>query len=171
MALFLSRGFNPRAHEGRDKNALHGYHLWAVSIHAPTKGATGCSGHTLCVSAFQSTRPRRARLGEAFIAHLDDVSIHAPTKGATGCSFLCHFHYFVSIHAPTKGATQTSVSAHELDKFQSTRPRRARPSTTPTNLRTLCFNPRAHEGRDYQSLTCLFAYQVSIHAPTKGATV
>ena len=56
--------FNPRSHEGSDED---GSSLTAVtigiSIHAPTRGATGLCGWN----------PR-----------IDTISIHAPTRGATG---------------------------------------------------------------------------------------
>ena len=52
--------FNPRAHAGRDAQADGQDH--DVSIHAPTRGATGSS----------SISPRS-----------QSVSIHAPTRGAT----------------------------------------------------------------------------------------
>ena len=76
----------------------------------------------------------------------------------------------VSIHAPTGGATIATDISPRVDKFQSTRPRGARPhprsssrrfyrfqSTRPRGARRQrnfrpekgrCFNPRAHGGRD-----------------------
>ena len=56
-----------------------------VSIHAPTKGATGNSDH---------------------LPSGNGVSIHAPTKGATSPALRRRWVSEVSIHAPTKGATQ-----------------------------------------------------------------
>jgi len=144
-------GFNSRAHAGRDRNgraasaaatfqftrprgarpqpaALHqgravSIHaptrgatargkyndamLNVVSIHAPTRGATDwCGEYSDCETQFQFTRPRGARL------HLD-----GPSRQQRG----------VSIHAPTRGATwKDSIAAW-------THPR---------------FNSRAHAGRD-----------------------
>ena len=60
-----------------------------VSIHAPTKGATGLVNVVLDIQG---------------------VSIHAPTKGATDPAILSAHDINVSIHAPTKGATLTSIS-------------------------------------------------------------
>ncbi len=79
------RGFNPRAHAGRDSAQTH--------VLSPVDG-------------FQSTRPRGARrlLCELVPLHRS-VSIHAPTRGATsrrGAPARC---CRVSIHAPTRGAT------------------------------------------------------------------
>ena len=55
--------------------------------------------------------------------------------------------------------------------FQSTLPRRERPSITSTIAVTILdFNPRSHEGSDDQLLSQYFVLAISIHAPTKGAT-
>ena len=56
----------------------------------------------------------------------------------------------VSIHAPAWGATTKARSAH------------------PTNTR---FNPRAHAGCDANATLLTNANVVSIHAPTRGATI
>ena len=58
------------------------------------------------------------------------------------------FDTFVSIHAPTQGATIMAYFCKSTNLFQSTRPRRARrPRHGPHNT-PVCFNPRAHAGRD-----------------------
>ena len=57
------------------------------------------------MDAFQSTRPRGARL-------------HATMDG-------CYLD-LVSIHAPARGATLEHITARAVQKFQSTRPRGAR---------------------------------------------
>ncbi len=54
--------------------------------------------------------------------------------------------------------------------FQFTRPRRARQHPLMTYQRQMSFNSRAHEGRDLVDIVCCRNLQVSIHAPTKGAT-
>jgi len=55
--------------------------------------------------------------------------------------------------------------------FQSTRPRGARPISLIALGRFSCFNPRAHAGRDINRCEdILFVVDVSIHAPTRGAT-
>jgi len=78
-------------------------------------------------------------------------------------------------------------------QFQSTRPRGARRRPGLSSFRLLSFNPRAHAGRDaltrthfdalpqfqstrprgarlYQLIDPAFSHDVSIHAPTRGAT-
>ena len=122
------------------------------------------------------------------------VSIHAPARGATHRAGECPRCLAVSIHAPARGATSGQrLFADDVDKFQSTRPRGARPRQTGVdyaNLRfnpraregrdthaeyiiifSLCFNPRAREGRDPLRYGASHARsRVSIHAPARGAT-
>src|SRR5690349_5253193 len=79
----------------------------------------------------------------------------------------------VSIHAPAKGATGlATVPLRALKLFQSTRPRRARPSGDASKKLLESFNPRAREGRDRrEDRRGAGVLGVSIHAPAKGATV
>ena len=122
--------FNPRAHAGRDANGLN-----PNSVN----------------SAFQSTRPRRARRTVHKYASCFQrcVSIHAPTQGATRCNVKGRRAFIVSIHAPTQGATGVDRPVIGRDK---------------------CFNPRAHAGRDCKRFAKDRYCDVSIHAPTQGAT-
>ena len=123
------------------------------------------------------------------------VSIHAPARGATRTQAAEDVHpVYVSIHAPARGATFMRASSSSciwsfnpraregrdkslgkrfllMVRFQSTRPRGARPtsqsrlsghdlfqSTRPRGARPSAFKPSA------------FAVGVSIHAPARGAT-
>ena len=80
---------------------------------------------------------------------------------------------YVSIHAPTRGATPRNQSVHRAAVFQSTHPHGVRLACmyVKHSLPT-CFNPRTHTGCD---VWCKFRAKptvyVSIHAPTRGATV
>ncbi len=67
----------------------------------------------------------------------------------------------------TFGIVQTDIGL----RFQSTRPRGARPNTECNSPATFRFNPRAHVGRDPSVTTPRGTFTVSIHAPTWGATV
>ena len=145
--------------------------LVRVSIHAPTKGALmsptlriSCSFNPSShegsdsainvdkaeVSMFQSTLPRRERL-----------FVWARIKGDDG----------VSIHAPTKGATCIIIISLFISLFQSTLPRRERQINKGACNVYACFNPRSHEGSDVVPTTAPSYTRVSIHAPTKGATI
>ena len=150
--LSNKRDFNPRTHVGCDSSCSAIRQMEVISIHAPTWGATY----------------------HGVIFGVDDIiSIHAPTWGATRvrkdinpCPML------ISIHAPTWGAT----AIHR------------RIPIPPSN-----FNPRTHVGCDFpvwlgrpESLLFQSTHprgvrhnetddqwddgQISIHAPTWGAT-
>ena len=77
----------------------------------------------------------------------------------------------VSIHAPTRGATLADLHRHSLYRFQSTHPRGVRHSIINSFLRLLSFNPRTHEGCDEHNRKNWHKHHVSIHAPTRGATI
>ena len=77
-------GFNPRTHTGCDIFQATDCFLSLVSIHAPTRGATGLSH---------------------LVLYRISVSIHAPTRGATQGQRTQRCIHTVSIHAPTRGAT------------------------------------------------------------------
>ena len=100
----------------------------------------------------------------------------------------------VSIHAPTRGATFANFISKPTFKFQSTHPHGVRHESTLRIFTRLRFNPRTHTGCDYfcginyyryvqfQSthphgvrLRLIFCHppymRVSIHAPTRGATI
>ena len=77
----------------------------------------------------------------------------------------------VSIHAPAWGATTQTTIDRLPNKFQSTRPRGARPAHARYLSIDLRFNPRARVGRDRdRSGKAAASYRVSIHAPAWGAT-
>ena len=68
-----------------------------ISIHAPAKGATKHNLSLLTSFEFQSTLPRKERLGEkGGVQQYFIISIHAPAKGATpfDCSLAEELRYF-----------------------------------------------------------------------------
>ncbi len=100
------------------------------------------------------------------------VSIHAPTRGATKIRLRAALRLVVSIHAPARGATEREVLFLTSGKFQSTPPRGGRPNSLQRVCAlTWCFNPRPHAGGDYSALGSMSDNGVSIHAPTRGATI
>ena len=99
--------FNPRSREGSDGNIHENICSYAISIHAPARGATliVCTSNSYQLK-FQSTLPRGERQRLAFCivvlvfhfnprsregsdgrvnypACLQNISIHAPARGAT----------------------------------------------------------------------------------------
>ncbi len=103
------RSFNPRAREGRDAPAFTYRLLRAmVSIHAPARGATLRRPRGLPSLGRFNPRAREGRdpNQREFLGPIEEVSIHAPARGAT---------------------TIRSGPRVTPRKFQSTRPRGARP--------------------------------------------
>ena len=123
-----------------------------VSIHAPTRGATD---------------------GQGTVVRCYGVSIHAPTRGATRASRAASALLNVSIHAPTRGATAEYYAVVSAEaQFQSTHPRGVRPTTcNDTHAGMKRFQSTHPRGVRRDSRVILKDYEVSIHAPTRGATV
>ena len=143
----------------------------AISIHAPTRGATMRIGATQVVVTFQSTLPQGERrdsgahgtrlrnfnprshkgsdhkLRTKFFSM--PISIHAPTRGATKAVLLLCSVCHISIHAPTRGATLLMPIGVSMDcQFQSTLPQGERRRSGSCPLQVLYFNPRSHKGSD-----------------------
>ena len=76
--------FNPRSREGSDEAAKSGLCVFAISIHAPARGATTIFSKPKSQRIFQSTLPRGERLVRNTGANaINPISIHAPARGAT----------------------------------------------------------------------------------------
>ena len=186
--------FNPRARAGRDPDARLARLRGPVSIHAPARGATeGARPPPLCInvsihapargatflagssaSSSSSFNPR-ARAGRDVLAQLDvapvTVSIHAPARGATRHEDDSVQDSIVSIHAPARGATQVHNAISVYFKFQSTRPRGARPASEAGLDRILKFqSTRPRGARPVGDRSERHLHPVSIHAPARGAT-
>ena len=107
VMLSVSPNFNPRSYKRSDVKKVYRCIMFSlfqstllqeerllsrlgsttlikISIHAPTRGATGCniSGNNISL-----------------------ISIHAPTRGATLHEYYNVLCFYISIHAPTRGAT------------------------------------------------------------------
>ena len=97
---------------------------------------------------FQSTRPEGATRDEVPLIVVRHVSLHAPMWGATDAAEPSGAVRRVSIHAPARGR-RGDLNPHEFPhKFQSTRPRGARPGSPRCSGSGRRFNPRARVGRD-----------------------
>ncbi len=99
------------------------------------------------------------------------ISIHAPAKGATKVFLEKDGDRRISIHAPAKGATVAHRAYPPMLSFQSTLPRRERPSNKILSVKLYGFQstlPRRE--RLTTSEQSLATSGISIHAPAKGAT-
>ena len=120
---------------------------------------------------FQSTRPRGARLRWPRSATARSASFNPRARAGRDSSPYDSAHSTgfnpraragrdtltmiarqrirrVSIHAPARGATSRRRSRVQRIRFQSTRPRGARPDEEMRGESSTCFNPRARAGRD-----------------------
>ena len=168
-------GFNPRAHAGRDTQHLEPFpDLGAVSIHAPTRGATlefVC--HCGLLKKFQSTRPRGARQGRRGHCHRPcacfNPRAHAGRDPRAQSS--AHPSRCFNPRAHAGRDRSTSKPGATRSKFQSTRPRGARPLLS-LHVSTLKLfqSTRPRGARRASDRPTLWILQVSIHAPTRGAT-
>jgi len=144
--------FNPRARAGRDRADLSSIRGRTCFNPRARAGRDTKGDRSLKINPeFQSTRPRGARRSSMRIKSSMVVSIHAPARGATCHGFVFDGRVRVSIHAPARGATNMIKSREKEDKFQSTRPRGARPQPAGRDRRNDSFNPRARAGRDVTS--------------------
>jgi len=148
----LRHNFNPRAHAGRDGS----FHMAAMTI-----------------LSFQSTRPRGARPEKnTAVNRFVAISIHAPTRGATLLIAILAFrkrHFNPRAHAGRDFSRGGRV--HKSTRFQSTRPRGARPARA-LGLRQYCLfqSTRPRGARHVNIVIRGFDRRISIHAPTRGAT-
>ena len=143
---------------------------------------------------FQSTLPREERqLRFRFPVPLNHFNPRSHER--SDCSGTCHSGTTrISIHAPTRGATVSLIYFPPCVSFQSTLPREER-HCLPVNVAIMVhFNPRSHERSDAHRHTpalSSFPFQstlpreerpeairlhylrsvISIHAPTRGATM
>ena len=153
-----------RPESAEQKAAQH-----AISIHAPTRGATPLWHWSMPWILFQSTLPQGERRIPCLPFHIKkDISIHAPTRGATLlCPFsycespisihaptrgatihlhYLHYHSSISIHAPTRGATYCPAYLTESEWFQSTLPQGERPRFIRINDKFAVFQSTLPQG-------------------------
>ena len=142
--------FNPRSHEGSDILRHTFATRCIISIHAPTRGATIIGRCCHKYRRFQSTLPR----GERRICTRErNQSIRFQST------------------LPRGERLKKSPKTCHPTIFQSTLPRGERLSCTFYDCNnTGHFNPRSHEGSDDVLLSNASVQQISIHAPTRGAT-
>ncbi len=121
---------------------------------------------------FQSTHPHGVRPGSR---HTKMTTILFQSTHPHGVRLSNHFYaiwqIFVSIHAPTRGATSFRVHGMICSpRFQSTHPHGVRLRPRRFGRSGTCFNPRTHTGCDNENVIPYKGLEVSIHAPTRGAT-
>ena len=142
--------FNPRSREGSDFPTMDITKVHAISIHAPAKGAT--SFPSCKCSSLVNFNPRSREGSDGTcrgIVGIKAISIHAPAKGATSQSFFSQSTYF-----------DFNPRSREGSDFISRL----------TGIGLTNFNPRSREGSDSKKYHKMHIFNISIHAPAKGAT-
>ena len=188
--------FNPRSHERSDKTSCHLQKFSVISIHAPTRGATDTPySFSAPFTNFNPRSHERSDNDIAAIKSMESISIHAPTRGATnnngivdnaelvfqstlpreerlGLLLTIPCLVTISIHAPTRGATVYFVPSVCLSaNFNPRSHERSDLSKLPSKPVPRNFNPRSHERSDSNNRWIYGTLSISIHAPTRGATL
>ena len=122
---------------------------------------------------FQSTLPRGERLDKrSYKKEFQHISIHAPTRGAT-----------LRRREQTKQIRDFNPRSHEGSDLHRQllifsrryfNPRSHEGSDFSTAILAHLaenFNPRSHEGSDIEFIYGFLRPEISIHAPTRGATL
>ncbi len=195
MLFTIPDCFNPRAHAGRDeKTPPISSNRCLFQSTRPRRARHRNVSNRIGIILFQSTRPRRARqkhLEKQFKPGMFQST--RPRRARQPSAGLAVSHFLFQSTRPRRARQARKVTLFGCVKFQSTRPRRARRKSIQYNLPELrvsihaptqgatrievsyaslsiCFNPRAHAGRDIKNVLSRKIFNVSIHAPTQGAT-
>ena len=151
QCLIVVYYFNPRSHERSDSRrfvwrlllfiSIHAptrgatgvpagvsFRMGKISIHAPTRGATKTADQTSRRLSFQSTLPREERRHKPRGLHRPDISIHAPTRGATMEQLRDVFHQIFQSTLPREERRCYLCLMISVMIFQSTLPREERRS-------------------------------------------
>ena len=126
----------------------------------------------LLLKPFQSTllqeERRRVRLS---LHRCWNISIHAPTRGATKQVTNYYSKTVISIHAPTRGATLLRKSQRMTFPYFNPRSyKRSDSCRMYFSWSDYYFNPRSYKRSDDEIIRNQFIEDISIHAPTRGAT-
>ena len=128
LLSFLTIYFNPRSHEGSDAPTLFVF---------------------LCSIYFNPRSHEGSDIRGYVVSDLSGISIHAPTRGATNnMTIVLKFGLFQST-LPRGERRQPSWCRICRVRFQSTLPRGERPRTLGNMILLMYFNPRSHEGSDF----------------------
>ena len=144
-----------------------------VSIHAPTRGATSQSETHLEVFEFQSTHPHGVRPMRTTIQTMRIRFQSTHPHGVRLNPDQQHRNTRICFNPRTHTGcdTQGCTNAMPPFLFQSTHPHGVRRPKTWSIITYNSFNPRTHTGCDHGAELPSPAYEVSIHAPTRGATL
>ena len=189
--------FNPRSHKGSDRSWPASRRGSETNFNPRShKGSDRYLSISVRAREFQSTLPqgeRRESGSQMCLVHRDfNPRSHKGSDGNPEAR--CAWCIGISIHAPTRGATTFPPARYgHPGRFQSTLPQGERLKNSVGNRLgmnfnprshkgsdrscgergqpDIYFNPRSHKGSDFHFYVWKDPKQISIHAPTRGATL
>ena len=130
------------------------------------------SDETGMVAIFQSTLPREERPVRRYSLPLISVNFnprsHERSDNIQNLTFALTKRFQSTL--PREERLGRRAFLMELDEFQSTLPREERQYIHSLLILLTYFNPRSHERSDVLLHVLSYVFDISIHAPTRGAT-
>ena len=165
--------FNPRTHVGCDSLSHPGKSSGSKFQSTHPRGVRHTMGAaTPKMYRFQSTHPRGVRLLEFSYLH-SDIQFQSTHPRGVRRILPGTFSGFPDFQSTHPRGVRRHISASCLcatDRFQSTHPRGVRPFGEISFTDLTHFNPRTHVGCDNFLQRLEQISNISIHAPTWGAT-
>ena len=164
--------FNPRSHKGSDVKNYDDTEIKTISIHAPTRGATLFFVATVFFILFQSTLPQGERHCRLSIV---DISFYFNPRSHKGSDVIVLLHTATKIYFNPRSHKGSDLIRQPIAVLATDfNPRSHKGSDYKTNVVSDFnnnFNPRSHKGSDSLCFCTQQPKFISIHAPTRGATL
>ena len=142
-----------------------------ISIHAPTRGATRMIKIVGFIPIFQSTLPREERQQQNSTHQSEHpISIHAPTRGATKRLKKNFLSFLFQSTLPREERHLPRLQVLMRQHFNPRSHERSDADFIGAIIPVIDFNPRSHERSDSTDHNNTADGEISIHAPTRGAT-
>ena len=165
------RDFNPRSHERSDQQQRRSLRQSCISIHAPTRGATVVNRIWKSSKGFQSTLPREERLYTGTITdNQKNFNPRSHERSDVWQVINWYSRPLFQSTLPREERPMRHCNRVRAIRFQSTLPREERLISFTRSFCVMYFNPRSHERSDRTKTTSDMIEEISIHAPTRGAT-
>ena len=137
-----------------------------ISIHAPAKGATSFPIQSATIKAeFQSTLPRRERRVSGDKRQIAANYFNPRSREGSDRRFMWRRNAAAHFNPRSREGSDPSLRSQSAmtARFQSTLPRRERPSSFSAGTTILYFNPRSREGSDF-TLQKKFLYTLTFQS-------
>ena len=144
--------FNPRSHEGSDYKHPVFIGDTKISIHAPTRGATEVVTRSDLRKGHFNPRSHEGSDGGKGVRKCDDTHFNPRSHEGSDKDYRRNLQSSFGFQStlPRGERPSRSCSSLRIRAFQSTLPRGERLFMSLLTLLLRHFNPRSHEGSDYQ---------------------